>query len=115
MTSLPGLDMSTGSLGQGLSPGIGIALGAKRLGAGFHTWVMLGDGECQEGQVWEAAYVAARYRLDNLTAIVDLNALQQYGWPGQRIEERLSPWAGSGGSGGALGRIWMALYRNRRP
>ncbi len=82
MSSLPVLDMSTGSLGQGLSPGVGMALGARLLGRSFHTWVMVGDGESQEGQIWEAAMVAARYRLTNLTVIVDLNRQQQYGWPG---------------------------------
>lgn len=80
MTKLPGLDMSTGSLGQGLSPAVGMALGAKLLGKGFHSWAMLGDGEIQEGQIWEAALVAERYNLDNLTAILDYNRLQQYGW-----------------------------------
>ncbi len=80
MTKLPGLDMSTGSLGQGLSPGVGMALGARILGKDFRTWVMLGDGEIQEGQIWEAAFVAARYGLDHVTAIVDWNHLQQYGW-----------------------------------
>jgi transketolase len=84
MTKLPGLDMSSGSLGQGLSPGIGMALGAKLLGKDFHTWVMLGDGEIQEGQIWEAALVAERYGLDNLTAILDYNGLQQYGWTASR-------------------------------
>lgn len=81
MLLTPGVDISTGSLGQGLSAGVGIALGAKRLGKDFHSWVILGDGECEEGQVWEAVLSAPRYRLDNLTAIVDLNGLQQYGWP----------------------------------
>jgi transketolase len=81
MHALPGLEMSTGSLGQGLSPGVGMALGAKARGLGFRTWVMLGDGEIQEGQIWEAAFVAARYRLDNLTAILDYNGLPQFGWP----------------------------------
>lgn len=81
MTKLPGLDMSTGSLGQGLSPGVGMALGARLRGSSFRTWVMLGDGELQEGQIWEAAFTAARYELDNLTAIVDYNRLPQYGWP----------------------------------
>jgi transketolase len=81
MTALPGLEMSTGSLGQGLSPGVGMAIGAKRRGLGFRTYVMLGDGELQEGQVWEAAFVASRYRLDNLIAIVDHNGLPQYSWP----------------------------------
>jgi transketolase len=80
MTKLPGLDMSTGSLGQGLSPGVGIALGAKLRGLDFTTYVMLGDGETQEGQVWEAAFVSARYGLDNLVVILDWNKLQQFGW-----------------------------------
>lgn len=80
MTKLPGLDMSTGSLGQGLSPGVGMALGARFLGKDFRTWVMLGDGEIQEGQIWEAAATAARYALDNLIAILDWNHLQQFGW-----------------------------------
>jgi transketolase len=51
------------------------------LGKTFHTWCMLGDGEIQEGQIWEAAFVAARYNVDNVTAILDYNTLQQYGWP----------------------------------
>jgi len=80
MTKLPGLDMSTGSLGQGLSPSIGIAIGARMRGKQFTTYVMIGDGESQEGQIWEAAYIASRYRLDNLVAILDHNRLQQYGW-----------------------------------
>lgn len=94
MSVLDALDMSTGSLGQGISPALGMALGAKRLGRQFRTWVMLGDGECQEGQVWEAAIVAARYGLDNLTAIVDKNGLQQYGWPtaaGYASSDRSAP------------------------
>ena len=92
MTRLPGLDMSTGSLGQGLSPGLGMALGAKLLGQDWHTWVLIGDGECQEGQIWEAAFVAARYKVDNLTAILDFNRLQQYGWKGETIKDRQPPW-----------------------
>jgi transketolase len=80
MTKLPGVDMSTGSLGQGLSPGLGMALAARFLNKTFRTWVMLGDGEVQEGQIWEAAAVAARYELGNLIAIMDWNHLQQYGW-----------------------------------
>jgi transketolase len=80
MSVLPGIDMSTGSLGQGLSPGIGMALAARIQRHDYHTWVMLGDGDSQEGQVWEAAFVAQRYGLDNLTAILDLNGLQQFGW-----------------------------------
>jgi transketolase len=81
MHSLPGLEMSTGSLGQGLSPGAGMALGARLRGLPFHTWVMLGDGEIQEGQIWEAAFWSARNRLDNLTVILDYNGLPQFGWP----------------------------------
>ena len=81
MRALPGLEMSTGSLGQGLSPGVGMALGAKRRGLDFRTYVLLGDGELQEGQIWEAAFVASRYGLDNLIAIVDHNRLPQYSWP----------------------------------
>jgi transketolase len=80
MTVTPGLDMSTGSLGQGLSAGVGMALGARLLGKDFRTYVMIGDGESQEGQIWEAALVAARYKLDNLTAVLDHNRLQIYGW-----------------------------------
>lgn len=81
MLLTPGVDVSTGSLGQGLSVGAGIALGAKRLGRDFHTWVMLGDGEMEEGMVWECILSAPRFGLDNLTAVIDLNGLQQYGWP----------------------------------
>lgn len=87
MTKTPGIDMSSGSLGQGLSPGIGMALGARLLNKSFRTYVILGDGESQEGQIWEAAFVAARYKLDNLTVFLDNNGLQQYGWqrPGERM------------------------------
>ena len=59
----PGVDMSSGSLGQGVSPAIGMALGAKLKGKSFHTYVVIGDGECQEGQIWEAAMVAPRFKL----------------------------------------------------
>jgi transketolase len=81
MTRLPGLEASTGSLGQGLAVGVGIALGARMRGLGFHTFVLVGDGETQEGMIWESVMVAARYGLANLTMIVDANGLQQYGWP----------------------------------
>jgi len=79
MTVTPGVDMSTGSLGQGLSTGAGMALGARMSARPFHTFVVLGDGECQEGQVWEAAMFAAENGLSNLTAIVDVNGLPQWG------------------------------------
>ena len=80
MTRLPGLDMSTGSLGQGLSPGVGMALAASLQGRDYLTWVLMGDGDSQEGQIWEAAFIARRYNLGSLKAILDCNGLQQYGW-----------------------------------
>jgi transketolase len=91
MTRLPGLDMSTGSLGMGISAAMGIALGGRLTGRDIRAWVMLGDGECQEGEVWEAAMAAARYELDNLIAIVDHNRLQQFGWRGDGPDGRLPP------------------------
>jgi transketolase len=91
MTRTPGVDMSTGSLGMGISAAVGIALGARLQGRGARTYVLLGDGECQEGAVWESAFVAARYRLDRLIAIIDHNKLQQYGWQGDSIDHRLPP------------------------
>ncbi len=91
MTRLPGLDMSTGSLGMGISAAMGMALGARITGRDVRAWVMLGDGECQEGEVWEAAMAAARHGLDNLVAIVDHNKLQQYGWPGDGPDGRIAP------------------------
>jgi transketolase len=103
IVSLPGLDMSTGSLGQGLSPGIGMALGARLSGKEFHTWVILGDGELQEGQIWEAAFVASRYKLSNLTAIVDYNGLPQYGWPHESGHTRDLPIDDPGGKFAAFG------------
>jgi transketolase len=91
MNKLPGIDMSTGSLGMGLSAGLGFALGARQLGKDVLTYVLLGDGECQEGQVWEAAHVAPRYGVDNLIAIVDYNKFQQFGWRGDSATDRLPP------------------------
>lgn len=80
MRLTPGVDVSTGSLGMGLSVGAGIGLAAKRTSGDQHIWVMVGDGELQEGMVWESVLSAPRFGLDNLTMIVDLNGLQQYGW-----------------------------------
>jgi transketolase len=74
----PWVDFSTGSLGQGLSVGLGMALALRA--SGGHVWVVMGDGECQEGQVWEAALLAARYRVSNLHAVIDLNNQQEIGW-----------------------------------
>lgn len=80
MTALPGIDMSTGSLGQGVSAAMGMALAGRILGQDFRTFAVVGDGECQEGQVWECAMAAARYELPNFVVIVDANRLQQFGW-----------------------------------
>jgi transketolase len=79
-TKTPGVEISTGSLGQGLSAGIGMALGAKLDKKSYRTFVLLGDGELQCGQVWEAAMFAGYNKLANLTAIVDHNKLQLSGW-----------------------------------
>ncbi|MBR2957090.1 MAG: transketolase, partial [Clostridia bacterium] len=76
MKSTPGVDMSTGSLGQGISTAVGMTLGAKLSGADFRVFTVLGDGEIQEGQVWEAAMYASAKGLDNLVAVVDNNNLQ---------------------------------------
>lgn len=76
MKVTPGLDMSSGSLGQGLSIGNGMALAAKLRGIDYRVYVLLGDGELEEGQIWEAAMTARRYELDNVVAIVDANGLQ---------------------------------------
>ena len=98
VTKLPGLETSTGSLGQGLSVGLGIALGARMRRQKFQTFVMIGDGELQEGMIWEALHVAPRYKLGNLTAILDWNGLQQFGWVlavnEQHRGDRRDPWSG---------------------
>jgi len=97
-TKLPALETSTGSLGQGLSVGLGFALGARLRREPFHTFVMIGDGELQEGMIWEALHIAPRYKLGNLTAILDWNGMQQFGWPLGKGEEnrgdKRDPWAG---------------------
>lgn len=76
----PGVEMSSGSLGMGLSFGIGVALAAKLDHRDYRTYVVLSDGECDEGQTWEAALSAAHFKIDNLTAIVDCNRIQLTGW-----------------------------------
>ena len=72
--------MSGGALGQGLSFGIGVSLSGRLNKQDYHTYVLLGDGECDEGQVWEAAMAAAHFKLDTLTAIIDHNGIQLDGW-----------------------------------
>ena len=88
MNSVPGVDMSTGSLGQGISCAVGMALGLKHQGSTARVYTLLGDGEIQEGQVWEACMAAAHYKLDNFVAIVDNNGLQIDG----AIEKVMSPY-----------------------
>ncbi len=76
MNYLPGVDMSTGSLGQGVSTAVGMAMANQLDGKPYRVYTLLGDGECQEGQVWEASMAAGHYKLDNLCLIVDHNGLQ---------------------------------------
>ena len=76
MKGIPGVDMSSGSLGQGISCAVGMALSAKHFGENYRVYTVLGDGECEEGQVWEAAMFAGNKGLSNLTAYVDFNNLQ---------------------------------------
>ena len=88
MNTVPGIDMSTGSLGQGVSTACGMALGAKMRGTDERVYTLLGDGEIQEGQVWEAMMFAAHYKLDNLVVIIDNNGLQIDG----PVAEVMSPY-----------------------
>lgn len=88
MKHIPGVDMSSGSLGQGFSAGVGMALSAKMDGADYRTYVVCGDGEIQEGQIWEAAMFAGHRKLDNLVVIVDNNGLQIDG----KIDDICSPY-----------------------
>ena len=88
MKHIPGVDMSSGSLGQGISAAVGMALGAKLDGDSYRVYTLLGDGEIEEGQVWEAAMFAGHRKLDNLVVIVDNNGLQIDG----RIEDVCSPY-----------------------
>lgn len=76
MKKCPGIDISTGSLGQGLSCGVGMAIAGKRDKKDYRVFSLVGDGECQEGQIWEAAQTAVKYQLDNLVVFVDNNRLQ---------------------------------------
>ncbi|MGO5022223.1 transketolase [Lawsonibacter sp. LCP25S3_G6] len=88
MNQTPGVDMSTGSLGQGISAAAGMALAAKHKGMDCRVYALLGDGEIEEGQVWEAMMFAHHYKLDNLCVIIDNNGLQIDG----RIDEVMSPY-----------------------
>ena len=88
MNTVPGVDMSTGSLGQGVSVAVGMALAAKKTGKSNRVYSLLGDGEIQEGQVWEACMAAAHYKLDNLCIAIDNNGLQIDG----KIDDVMSPY-----------------------
>ena len=88
MKHIPGVDMSSGSLGQGISAAVGMALGAKMSDKEFRVYTLLGDGEIQEGQVWEASMFAGHRKLDNLVVIVDNNGLQIDG----KIDDVCSPY-----------------------
>ena len=90
MRRLPGVEASTGSLGQGLSIGLGHALAARIDQRDFRVYVLIGDGESDEGQIWEAAMAAAKYQVDNLTAILDYNKFQQTG-PVSQVMPSLRP------------------------
>ena len=76
MNTVPGVDMSTGSLGQGVSAACGMALGAKKSGSDINVYTLLGDGEIEEGECWEAFMFANHYKLDNLCIMIDVNGLQ---------------------------------------
>lgn len=120
MARLAGVEASTGSLGQGLSLGVGHALAARIDKKGYHTYVLTGDGELGEGQIWEAAAAAAKFRLDNLTAIVDRNHFQQTGAAEEVLN--LDPiggkftafgWSTQVINGNDLGEVFAALKRAR--
>ncbi len=98
MNKVPGIEISTGSLGQGLSCSVGMALGAKLDNSSARVFTIVGDGECDEGQVWEAAMAAAHFKLDNLLAIVDRNKIQLDSWTHNimNLEPFVDKWKGFG-------------------
>jgi transketolase len=122
MKTLPGVEASTGSLGQGLSIGLGHALAGRVDQRDFRVYVMIGDGESDEGQIWEAAMSAAKYRVDSLTAILDFNRWQQTG-PVEQVMPSLVPvvekWQSFGWwvteiDGHAIPQIQSAFDQTRR-
>lgn len=117
---LPGVEASTGSLGQGLSIGVGCALAARLDNLAYRTYVLTGDGEVAEGQVWEAVMSAAKYKLDNLVAIVDQNGYQQTGPTAEVLDLKpLVPkfeafgWFAQEIDGHDLGQVMQALEKAR--
>lgn len=120
MTKVAGVEASTGSLGQGLSLGVGHALAARVDKKDYHTYVMTGDGELGEGQIWEAAAAAAKFRLDNLTVIVDRNHFQQTGASEEvlnmdPIDGKFAAfgWSTQVINGNDMGEVVAALHRAR--
>jgi transketolase len=120
MRKTPGIDMTAGSLGHGLSAGLGMALSGKLRGKDYHVWVIVGDGESQEGSIWEAAMAAAKWKLDNLTAILDRNHLQNDGCVDTEmpIEPVADKWLAFGWNvveidGHAMGQVVEALENAR--
>jgi transketolase len=118
---VPGIEAATGSLGHGLPMGVGMALGARLLGVENHTYVLVGDGECNEGSIWEAAMMAAAERLERLTVIVDFNKWQATGRSQEvlALDPLAQKWAAFGWEaeevdGHDLGAICAALTRARR-
>jgi transketolase len=122
MRALPGVEASTGSLGQGLSIGLGHALATRLDGYDSRVYVLIGDGESDEGQIWEAAMAAAKFKADNLTAILDYNKYQQTG-PVMEVMPTLAPvpakWQAFGWdvieiNGHDLGQVLKAFERVKR-
>ena len=120
MNKVPGLDMTAGSLGNGLSIGLGMALSAKLKKQNYMVYVMLGDGEIQEGMVWEAAMAAAHHDVRNLIAIVDCNGVQINGWVNDilRVEPLADKWKAFGWNvieinGHDMAQVLEALHRAR--
>ena len=117
-----GIEFSTGSLGHGLSLGLGLALQQKRSGLGAQTYVILGDGENNEGSIWEAAMMAAHYHVDNLTAMIDCNRLQSDGFcrDVQAGHDLPAMWSAAGWEavevdGHDAGQLLDALHERSRP
>lgn len=111
---IPGVEMSAGSLGQGLSFGVGVALACRLDKRSYRTYVLLGDGECDEGQVWEAAMSASHYKVDTLTAIIDRNRIQNDRFVSQvmEIEPLAAKWKGFGWNVvRAQGHSFLSLQR----
>lgn len=120
MTKTPGVDMSAGSLGQGLSCACGMAWGRRRKGSLAHVYCLVGDGESQEGQIWEAAMSAAHYRLDNLTVVLDYNKVQAKGYLFEQIgiDPVVDKWKSFGWQveevdGHDMAELLRGLYRAR--